>query len=113
MSILEYKVLQVPHYSQRFPHLVKRVKVKLCRKVQRSLRSYPNLTKMFRRALKDSVQCLMDWAVLNSVMQLGEEIKKTEGSRAEVAVITFYIKASWLEKSPTNWQSSVLNASSD
>lgn len=54
----------------------------------------------------------MDQAVLNSVMQLGEEIKKTEDSTGEVAVITSYIIPSWLAKSPTNWQSSVLNACS-
>lgn len=52
----------------------------------------------------------MDWAVLNSAMLLGKDIKKPEDSMGEMAGITCYVTASWLEKSSTNWQSSVLNA---
>jgi len=50
-------------------------------KVQRSVRSYPNPTKIFRRALKASVP-----SVPNSVMHLGEEIQTTEDNTELVCV---------------------------
>lgn len=114
MSILEYKVLQVPHYSQKFPHLVRRVKVKTLLQKFRDQWGATQTPQKYSEGLwkTQSWQNLMDWAALNSGMQLGEEIKTTEDSTGDAAVITSYIIASWLEKSPTNRQSSVLNACS-